>query len=313
MGAGGMSFEQRKRVSIGLELAANPSILFLDEPTTGLDSLAAQSIVRNIRKIAASGRSVVCTIHQPSTEIFNSFDSLLLLKKGGVTVFFGNLGENSSNLIEFFENAPEVSPIPFNMNPATWMLDIIGAGTATATVGESGDTVDYSEYYATSKLAKANRLRLETLMTPNQDSKKINDEELEKLNSIQYNSSYTTQFIVLIKRIHLTYWRTPSYTVVRHLLMLLLALIFGSAFPQQEYSTYIAAMSRSAVIYVTTLFCGILSMLSVTPVLNPERPVFYREQQSRMYAVWVYALTLVLIEVNALFCLSNLSPVFIFF
>ena len=224
-------------------------------------------------------------------------------------MFFGNLGENGSNLIEFFENAPEVSPMPMNVNPATWMLDIIGAGTAVAAVsaaGGSGSTVDYAAHYANSTLAKVNLLHLETLMTPNEGSRKMDDEELEKLNNLQYNSSYMTQFLLLMKRIHLTYWRTPSYTVVRHLLMLLLALIFGSAFPQQEYSTYIAAMSRSAVIYVTTLFCGILAMLSVGPVINPERPVFYREQQSRMYAVWVYALTLVLIEVSAFyFCFTR--------
>eukprot|EP00981_Chlorochromonas_danica_P016034 scaffold15287_cov417-Ochromonas_danica.AAC.1 len=58
LGRGGMSFEQRKRVSIGVELASNPSIIFLDEPTTGLDSRAAQILVHNIRTIAATGRSV---------------------------------------------------------------------------------------------------------------------------------------------------------------------------------------------------------------------------------------------------------------
>lgn len=104
-----MSFEQRKRVSIGIELAANPTILFLDEPTTGLDSRAAQVVIRNIRKIAASGRTVICTIHQPSTPIFFSFDSLLLLRKGGQTVYFGELGQESQNLIEFMEQAPNVS------------------------------------------------------------------------------------------------------------------------------------------------------------------------------------------------------------
>ncbi len=302
MGAGGMSFEQRKRVSIGLELAANPSILFLDEPTTGLDSLAAQSLVRNIRKIAASGRSVVCTIHQPSTVIFNSFDSLLLLKRGGQTVFFGNLGENSSNLIGFFENAPEVSPMPLNVNPATWMLDIIGAGTAAAAAaaaGSSTSSVDYAAHYASSTLAKVNLLHLETLITPNEGSKRIDDAEIEKLNSIQYNASYWTQFMLLMKRIALTYWRSPTYSFVRHFTSLLIALIFGSAFPQQEYSTYVAAVSRAAVIYVTALFTGILAMILVQPVVSAERPAFYRENQSRMYSVWVYALTLVLIEVRA--------------
>ena len=71
---GGMSFEQKKRVSIAVELAANPAILFLDEPTTGLDSRAAQVIVRCIKRVAASGRTIVCTIHQPSAVIFEAFD-----------------------------------------------------------------------------------------------------------------------------------------------------------------------------------------------------------------------------------------------
>lgn len=106
--SGGMSFEQRKRVSIGIELAANPAILFLDEPTTGLDSRAAQVIIRNIRNIAASGRTVICTIHQPSTPIFFAFDSLLLLRKGGQTVYFGELGKECQNLIDFMEQAPQV-------------------------------------------------------------------------------------------------------------------------------------------------------------------------------------------------------------
>ncbi len=290
-----MSFEQRKRVSIGVELAANPSILFLDEPTTGLDSLAAQSLVRNIRKIAASGRSVVCTIHQPSTVIFNSFDSLLLLKRGGQTVFFGNLGENSSNLIEFFENAPGVSPMPLNVNPATWMLDIIGAGT-----GASASSVDYAAHYSNSTLSKVNQLHLEALITPNEGSRKIDESELKSLDSFEYNASYSTQFLLLMKRVHLTYWRTPTYSFIRHITNLIIALIFGSAYPQQMYSTYVAAVSRAAVIYITSLFCGVLAMLLVQPVVSAERPVFYREQQSRMYAVWIYALTFVLIEVNFL-------------
>lgn len=103
-----MSFEQRKRISIGIELAANPSILFLDEPTTGLDSRAAQIIIRNIRSIAASGRTIVCTIHQPSTPIFFSFDRLLLLQRGGKIVYFGDLGENCNKLIDYLEEVPNV-------------------------------------------------------------------------------------------------------------------------------------------------------------------------------------------------------------
>lgn len=312
MDAGGMSFEQRKRVSIGVELAANPSILFLDEPTTGLDSLAAQSLIRNIRKIAASGRAVVCTIHQPSTVIFHAFDSLLLLKRGGQTVFFGELGENATNLIEFFEHAPGVSPMPKNINPATWMLEIIGAGTSEAAVEKAAISVDFAVLYTQSALAKSNQARLDLLCLPNERSKKIDEEEEKKLNEFQYNASSWQQFALLYNRIFLTYWRTPGYSFLRLITNLVIALIFGSAYPQQTYSTYVAAVSRGAVIFVTSLFCSVLAMVLVQPVLVAERAVFYREQQSRMYAVWIYTLTLILIEIPYLL-LASLSFVLPFF
>ncbi|KAG2766844.1 hypothetical protein Pcac1_g21749 [Phytophthora cactorum] len=124
----GSSTEQMKRVTIGVELAAQPSIIFMDEPTSGLDARSAKLIMNGVRKIADSGRTIVCTIHQPSTEVFNLFDSLLLLRRGGRMVFFGELGEDSKNLINYFEAYPEVNPIKPGYNPATWMLECIGAG-----------------------------------------------------------------------------------------------------------------------------------------------------------------------------------------
>ena len=72
----GLSIEQRKRLTIAVELVANPSIIFMDEPTSGLDARAASIVVRAVRKIVDTGRTVVCTIHQPSIEIFHSFDEV---------------------------------------------------------------------------------------------------------------------------------------------------------------------------------------------------------------------------------------------
>ena len=76
----GLSVEQRKRLTIAVELVANPSIIFMDEPTSGLDARAAAIIMRAVRNIVNTGRTIVCTIHQPSIDIFESFDELLLLK-----------------------------------------------------------------------------------------------------------------------------------------------------------------------------------------------------------------------------------------
>eukprot|EP00741_Cyanophora_paradoxa_P015481 tig00020902_g14944.t1 len=80
---GGISVAMRKRVSIGMELVPHPSILFLDEPTTGLDAISAMHVVRLLRELAHRGQAIICTIHQPAADVFKLFDSLLLLRKGG--------------------------------------------------------------------------------------------------------------------------------------------------------------------------------------------------------------------------------------
>eukprot|EP00644_Phytophthora_capsici_P012747 jgi/Phyca11/21930/fgenesh1_pg.PHYCAscaffold_232_\ len=119
-------------------IRAQPSVLFLDEPTSGLDAHSAKVIMDGVRKVADSGRTVVCTIHQPSSDVFFLFDSLLLLKRGGEMVFFGELGNaepddrECGHLIDYFEAIPEIARLPEGQNPATWMLECIGAGVAGA-------------------------------------------------------------------------------------------------------------------------------------------------------------------------------------
>ncbi|POM58779.1 Pleiotropic drug resistance protein ABC Superfamily [Phytophthora palmivora] len=127
----GSSTEQMKRLTIGVELAAQPSVLFLDEPTSGLDARSAKLIMDGVRKVADTGRTIVCTIHQPSVMVFSVFDSLLLLKRGGEMVFFGDLGANASNLVKYFESIDGVTQLEEGCNPASWMLEVIGAGVGS--------------------------------------------------------------------------------------------------------------------------------------------------------------------------------------
>ena len=75
-GASGLSTEQRKRLTIAVELVANPSIIFMDEPTSGLDARAAAVVMRAVKNVVGTGRTVVCTIHQPSIDIFEAFDEV---------------------------------------------------------------------------------------------------------------------------------------------------------------------------------------------------------------------------------------------
>jgi ABC-type multidrug transport system ATPase subunit len=86
-GVDGLSTEQRKRLTIAVELVSNPSIIFMDEPTSGLDARAAAIVMRAVRNTVNTGRTVVCTIHQPSIDIFESFDDVLYLSLLYVSLF----------------------------------------------------------------------------------------------------------------------------------------------------------------------------------------------------------------------------------
>jgi ABC-type multidrug transport system ATPase subunit len=76
-GISGLSTEQRKRLTIAVELVANPYIIFMDEPTSGLDARAAAVVMRAVKNVAETGRTVVCTIHQPSIDIFEAFEEVI--------------------------------------------------------------------------------------------------------------------------------------------------------------------------------------------------------------------------------------------
>jgi energy-coupling factor transporter ATP-binding protein EcfA2 len=170
---GRMSFEQRKRVSIALELAANPAIMFLDEPTTGLDARSAEVVIHNIRTIAKTGRTIVCTIHQPSPSVFFAFDKLLLLKKGGRVVYFGDVGAEANAIVQYFESIPgclSLQDSPCKKSPAMWMLECIGAGTANATHEETTGSGLLPDCTSASmddhlELSSDNQLNLQTFTT----------------------------------------------------------------------------------------------------------------------------------------------------
>jgi ABC-type multidrug transport system ATPase subunit len=100
----GLSIEQRKRVTLGVELVAKPTLLFLDEPTSGLDGQSAFNIVRFMRRLVDGGQAVLCTIHQPSAVLFDAFDSLLLLAKGGHMAYFGESKSQFTTLCSLSHN-----------------------------------------------------------------------------------------------------------------------------------------------------------------------------------------------------------------
>eukprot|EP00980_Cylindrotheca_fusiformis_P027773 scaffold22559_cov111-Cylindrotheca_fusiformis.AAC.12 len=113
----GISGGERKRTSIGVELVVKPSMVFLDEPTSGLDSYSAMQVCRVLQKVARAGSSVLFTIHQPASEVFNEFDQLILLNKGRV-MYQGAV----EDVPDYFEARGH--PLPPKYNPADWIMNV---------------------------------------------------------------------------------------------------------------------------------------------------------------------------------------------
>ena len=124
----GISGGQRKRVNIGIEMAADPVVLFLDEPTSGLDSAGSLSVVTALRSIADLGLTIALVLHQPRYEIFAQFDDLLLLGRGGRTVYAGSV----EGVGAYFERTFGLVAPP-RANPADCLLDWLAAGGGAAT------------------------------------------------------------------------------------------------------------------------------------------------------------------------------------
>ena len=302
--AGGLSFEQRKRLSIAVELVANPSIIFLDEPTSGLDARAAAIVMRGLKKIAASGRAVIATIHQPSQAIFYSFDYLLLLKRGGSTCFFGELGLKSANLIEYMESYDCTQPIQDGENPATWMLTIIGSGTKG---GSSDENFDYAKEYQHSKLNEDSLAKIEEINSNECDENKI-------YYPTKYARSKSNQRMEALKRMMTIYWRSPSYNRTRMIIAVLVALLFGSVYVSQRTPKNESDMnSRVTSIYITMLFLGVYSLNTVLSVFEMERNMFYRHKASLMYDQVSLILAVTIVEIPFILVSSFLFNIFFYF
>lgn len=114
----GISGGERKRTAIGVELIMDPQLIFLDEPTTGLDSYTAASVMETLRALSASGRTVISTIHQPNSEIFDNFDRLMLIANG--KIIYMNEAHKSS---DYFAKIGYVCP-PMS-NPADYFMTVM--------------------------------------------------------------------------------------------------------------------------------------------------------------------------------------------
>lgn len=284
-GVDGLSTEQRKRLTIAVELVANPSIVFMDEPTSGLDARAAAIVMRTVRNIVNTGRTIVCTIHQPSIDIFESFDELLLMKRGGELIYAGPLGTNSHKVVQFFEAVQGVTTLRPGSNPAAWILEV------TSPAEEIRLGVDFAEVYRGSDLFQQNKKLVESLSKPNRDS-------IDLHFPTKYSQSFFSQFLTCLWKQNRSYWRNPQYTAVRFFYTVIISLMFGTICWRfgSKRETQQDIFNAMGSMYAAVLFIGITNASSVQPVVYIERSVSYRERAAGMYSALPFAFAQVAIE-----------------
>jgi ABC-type multidrug transport system ATPase subunit len=314
-----LSQGERKRLTIGVELTANPSILFADEPTTGLDARAAAIVVRVMKRIAATGRTIVATIHQPSAEVFFSFDQLLVLVPGGTQAYLGPLGTHASSLVAFLHNVPGVARLPSETNPATWMLQELSnpslppaqsnqpvftnhPGTAAVELSElsvlstppAGDSNVVSAFYARSSLFSQNASSIVALNSSS------------KTSALHVTlPGFFQQFCALTSRMWTFMWRCTSWNSLRMFVFIFLSIFFGLLYLQIDDSDQSGAFSKMAVALNGILFISIISLNTGLPNYSRLRAVFYRERGAGYYASAAFPMSVSICEIpwTLLFCL----------
>jgi ABC-type multidrug transport system ATPase subunit/ABC-type multidrug transport system permease subunit len=301
-GVSGLSVEQRKRLTLAIELVANPSIVFCDEPTSGLDARAASVVIAAIRNTVNSGRTVVCTIHQPSYDIFEAFDELLLLKPGGRVVYNGALGDGARTLVEYLQSLPGVKPLPPRHNPANWMLE------QTSPAGEEALRVDFAEQYQQSDVARQMMEVIKQYEVPEPGSQPL---AMGAMHVAPFKTQFTANFV----RFWRMYWRLPEYNLTRLVVTLGIAFVFGSLFWRQgnHTTTVVGVLNIAGVLFSSCLFLGIMNCLTVMNVVAMQRTVMYRERAAGYYHVLPFTLAQQAVEIPYLVVQAVLFSCIVYF
>lgn len=287
----GLNVEQRKRLTIGVEMAAKPALLlFLDEPTSGLDSQTAWSICALLRKLADNGQAILCTIHQPSAILFQEFDRLLFLARGGRTVYFGPIGDRSKTLTNYFERHGSTI-CGDDANPAEWMLEVIGAAPGSET------SIDWPEVW---KNSKERREVKATLAEMKEDLSQIPVNE-DKASLYQFAAPFSTQLRTVTTRVFEQYWRTPTYLYSKTALCTAAGLFIGFSFYDSPTSLQGLQNQLFSIFMMLTIFGNLVQQ--IMPHFVTQRSLYeVRERPSKTYSWQVFIFSNIIVELpwNAL-------------
>lgn len=289
----GLNVEQRKRLTIGVELAAKPPLLlFVDEPTSGLDSQTSWAILDLLEKLTKAGQAILCTIHQPSAMLFQRFDRLLFLAKGGKTVYFGEIGENSKTMTSYFERHSKMV-CPDAANPAEWMLEVIGAAPGSHT------DLDWFQTWRDSPEYRDVQAELENIKHEKQSEKTATGEVSQVNNDPTSYDEFAAPFSLQLReclfRVFQQYWRMPVYIYSKTALCTLVALFVGFVFFRAPNSIQGLQNQMFAIFQLLTVFGQIVQQSM--PQFVIQRSLYeVRERPSKVYSWKVFMLAQIIVE-----------------
>ncbi|CAI8617150.1 unnamed protein product [Vicia faba] len=290
----GISGGEKKRLSIALEILTRPCLLFLDEPTSGLDSASAYFVAQTLRNIAHDGKTVISSIHQPSSEVFALFDDLFLLS-GGQTIYFGP----AENAVEFFAKAG--FPCPSRRNPSDHFLRCINSDfdTVTSTMMASRGTHEQetlapsmmnlsiaatkailTEKYRWSEYATCARARIKQMSN-------FDGRDYEGKSKSQ--AKWWKQLSTLTQRSFVNMSRDVGYYWIRLTIYVALSLCVGTIFFEVG-SSYNAILARGA---CGAFISGFMTFMSIGgfPSFIEEMKVFNKERLNGYYGIAAYVLS----------------------
>ncbi|KAJ1324848.1 ATP-binding cassette subfamily G (WHITE) member 2 SNQ2 [Microdochium nivale] len=280
----GLVVEQRKRLTIGVELAAKPELLlFLDEPTSGLDSQSAFNIVRFLKKLAGAGQAILCTIHQPNAALFENFDRLLLLQRGGQCVYFGDIGSDAHVLRDYLARHGAVAGASDNI--AEFMLEAVGAGSRP----RYGDR-DWADIWADSPELANVKDTISQLKEQRMAAAKQIDPAMQR----EFASPPAHQLKMVMKRMNIALWRSPNYLFTRVFNHIAIAILTGLTFLQLDNSRS-SLQNKVFVMFQITVLPGLV-IPQAEGMFIGKRAIFYREASSKMYSAFTFSITLLFAE-----------------
>ncbi|KAL7747979.1 hypothetical protein RI367_006727 [Sorochytrium milnesiophthora] len=277
----GVSGGERKRACIAMELITDPSIIYLDEPTSGLDTNTALSVVRLLKDLAESGRTVIATLHQPSSAIFRLIDDLCILSHGEM-MYFGPASES----VAYFARLGY--PCPRYSNPADYFFMSIlkTSTTGQQKSGQHGPATllrhwqDSPTHYAMSAHTAA-----------------LDGDDINKKDLYKYTSTFLTQYPVLVRRGIRNAWRDKMLVRAKVIQTLFMALLLGLIWlniPSRSLSAQI--QDRAGLFFFITINLVQLHATNFLSVFAAEKQVFERELSAGYYGLPAYFLSKITVE-----------------